>query len=240
MNNQFKRSLALLSKYRLILINSVSLIGTLVVSSGLGFGFWWIVARQFTLADAGIASAVISSMMLLGTVGMMGMGTLLIGELSRHHRMELSMIVTAMVLSAGVATLFGAVFALAGSLVSRDFVVLTSSWKNFLLFVAGVGVTGMVFVLDQALLGVLRGGWQLWRNSVFSLGKLLLLIPLGILLSRTGAMGVYATWLAGNILSLFFLVWFVRRNPIPQSSLRFLWRVFWDLRFFAFAHHALP
>jgi membrane protease YdiL (CAAX protease family)/O-antigen/teichoic acid export membrane protein len=239
MKAQMHRIAQVLATYKVILINAISLMGTVAVTSGLGFGFWWIVARQFSLTDAGLASAVISSMLLLGTVGMMGMGTLLIGELSRHPRMELSLIVTALVVVGAAGVLFGSLFAWLAPRFSNDFALLSSDWESFILFVSGVGITGMVFVLDQAVLGVLRGGWQLWRNTVFSLGKLVLLVPLGLWFSSSGARGIYDAWLAGNILSILFLLWLIKKNPIPQTSFRLQWMIFWDLRYYALAHHAL-
>jgi TRAP-type uncharacterized transport system fused permease subunit len=79
----------------------------------------------------------------------------------------------------------GAGFALIAANFSEDFAILTASWANFTLFTVGVMITGMVLVLDQALLGLLRGSWQMWRNAVFATSKLLLLIP-GWLLFSSG------------------------------------------------------
>lgn len=233
------RLIQLLSNNRVILINAISLIGTLVVTSGLGFAFWWIVARRFELAEAGLASASISAMMLLGTVGMMGMGTLLIGELSRRPEMKISLISTALLITGGCSAILGLFFALIAARVSPKFAILASSWATTLLFVLGVSATGITLVLDQALLGLLRGSWQLWRNAIVSISKVLLLLPMSYYFGSKNAMVIYASWLVGNILSFVFVAYLVGRKRIERNSFQPQWGVFWEMRSAAVAHHVL-
>src|SRR3712207_3210155 len=87
-----------------ILANTGSLIGTTAVTSVLGFLYWWLAARLFPPEAVGLASAAISAMMLLGTMGMLGLGTVLIGELPRQ-RSEASQLITTSLLVAGLASL---------------------------------------------------------------------------------------------------------------------------------------
>lgn len=68
-----------------ILINAGSLIGTTAVTSGLGFAFWWVAARIFSTEAVGLASATISTMTLLGSFSILGLGTLLMGELPKQR-----------------------------------------------------------------------------------------------------------------------------------------------------------
>jgi O-antigen/teichoic acid export membrane protein len=231
--------LELLANNRAILVNATSLMGTLVVTSGLGFAYWWVVARQFEPAEAGLAAAAISAMLLLGTVGMMGMGTLLIGELARRPQIIVSLITTALIVAGSASLLLGVGFALSAAYFSADFAILTASKVNLLLFAAGVVITGMVLVLDQALLGLLRGSWQLWRNAVFALSKLLLLLPASYYFLSTGTMAIYVTWLIGNLLSLIFLAWLVGSKRMMKADYRPRWGVFRELRGMALAHHIL-
>lgn len=233
------RFLQLLANNRVILSNAISLIGTLVVTSGLGFAFWWIVARRFELADAGLASASISAMMLLGTVGMMGMGTLLIGELSRRPKMKISLISTALLIAGGCSAILGLGFALIAARVSPKFAILASGWVNTLLFVTGVSATGMALVLDQALLGLLLGSWQLWRNAIVSASKMLLLLPMSYYFGSQNAMVIYASWLLGNILSFIFLAYLVGRKRIGWDSFQPQWGVWGEMWSVAAAHHVL-
>jgi len=232
------RFLQLLANNWVILSNAISLIGTLVVTSGLGFAFWWIVARRFEPAEAGLASASISAMFLLGTLGMMGMGTLLIGELSRRPEMKVSLISTALLLAGGCSAILGLGFALMVAQVSPTLAILASSWENTLLFMMGVSATGITMVLDQALLGLLRSNWQLGRNAIVATSKVLLLLPMSYYFGLN-AMAIYGSWLLGNILSFIFLVYLVGRKRIAWNSFQPQWGVFWEMRSAAIAHHVL-
>ena len=62
---------------------SASLVGTTVVTSVLGFAYWWAAARMAPIHEVGAATAVISAVTLLGTIGMFGFGTMLIAEAGR-------------------------------------------------------------------------------------------------------------------------------------------------------------
>jgi O-antigen/teichoic acid export membrane protein len=229
----------LVASNRVILVNATSLVGTLVVTSGLGFAYWWIVARLFEPAEAGLAAAAISAMLWLGTAGMMGMGTLLIGELARRPQIVASLIATALII-AGVASLvLGAGFAVVAAYFSADFAPLVATWGNLLLFTSGVAITGIVLVLDQALLGLLRGSWQLGRNAVFAISKLLLLLLIGSYFKATGEMGIYAAWFIGNVLSLIFMVRLVGRKRLLQANYRPRWDVLGEMRGTALVHHTL-
>jgi O-antigen/teichoic acid export membrane protein len=71
-----------------------------------------------------------------------------------------------------------------------------------LLFALGVGLTGSLMVLDSAMVGLLRGELQLWRNSVFAVSKLLLLLGVSFWLGRQAGMTIVATWVLGLAVSL--------------------------------------
>ena len=73
---------------RIMLINSASLICTTVVTSSLGFVYWWLAAQLFSPEAVGLASAAISAMTLLATISIFGLGTMLIGELPRQPGKE--------------------------------------------------------------------------------------------------------------------------------------------------------
>ena len=95
-----------------LLINAGSLFGTTIVTSGLGFVYWLVAARHFTPEAIGIASASISTMTLLGTFCIVGLGTLLITELPRQPQQASSLISTALVVVAIVSGCVGLMFAL--------------------------------------------------------------------------------------------------------------------------------
>jgi O-antigen/teichoic acid export membrane protein len=209
-----------------MLSNAVSLMGTTVVTSTLGFVYWWAAARYFPTATVGTASASISAMTLLGGFCMMGLGTLLITELPRQPGHGGELISTALIVVGGVGAGVGVVFALVASYVSPAFRSLSGNILDICMFAAGVSFTATALVLDQALIGLLRGKLQFWRNAIFSVIKLAALFVAGLLLPGKDGMTIYATWVGGNMLSLVALVGllFMKRGRpgrryLPQWSL---------------------
>src|SRR5438132_192221 len=152
--------------HRSMLTTASSLVGTTAVTSTLGFAYWWVAARLFPTEAVGLAAALISAMGLLGTIGMLGLGTLLIAELPLHADKRESLIGTAFVVAAIAGTALGLVFALVAPHFVVDFSALADSLTVVVLFAAGVGLTAASLVLDQAVVGLLRGSVQLRRNAV--------------------------------------------------------------------------
>ena len=90
-------------RHRELLSNASSLVATTGVASALGFLYWALAARLLTQQAVGYGSAAVSAMTLLGTIGMFGLGTVLIGELPRRrHRAGL---VSAALLASGLGSL---------------------------------------------------------------------------------------------------------------------------------------
>ncbi|MFL5654293.1 MAG: lipopolysaccharide biosynthesis protein [Ktedonobacteraceae bacterium] len=224
----------------IILVNAGSLVGTTAVTSVLGFVYWWLAAREFPPEVIGIASASISAMMLLGNFCMLGLGTLLITELPRQPGRAASLISTALIVVGGVGGCISITFAFVAPYVSADFQVLRASVADIVIFASGVSLTAITLVLDLALIGLLQGGLQLWRNTLFAVAKLAALLVAGLWLSHKAGITIYTTWVVGNVLSLAALAAFVvfkkggsRRNYLPQ------WRLLRKLGPAALQHHLL-
>ena len=230
----------LLAPVRGIVANAGSLVGTTAVNSALGFAYWWLAARLFSAHDVGLAAASIAAMSLLGTLGVLGFGTLLIGELPRRAADQLAPLIGTTALTAGAAgLLLGLGFARSAALVADNLAPLAAGWGVSLLFALGVGLTALVSVLDQALIGLGQGGTQLGRNALFAAAKLVAILPTGLLVAGRFEPAVYATWVVGLVASLGWLMWraFARgqapRDYRPQPRLlRGLGRA-------AVAHHFL-
>src|SRR6266567_2152876 len=224
----------------IILFNAGSLVGTTAVTSVLGFVFWWLAARAFPPEAVGLASAAISAMTLLGSVAIVGLGTLLLGELPLQRGREGSLISAALILVAGIGGLLGFAFVVVAPYVSSGFQPLGASIGSSAPFALGVSLTAITLVLDDALIGLFRGGLQLWRNSCFAVVKLAVLLAVSLWLSRAFGMTIYATWAIGNICSLVALAGYVLakkgwvgRNYLPQ------WGLLRKLGLSALRHHLL-
>jgi len=224
----------------IILVNAGSLVGTTVVTSLLGFVYWWLAAREFSPEVVGFASAAISAMTLLGTFALLGLGTLLLGELPQQRGREASLISTALILVGGVGALLGLAFAVAAPHISADFGVLGAGIGNCALFAFGVSLTAITLALDDALIGLFRGGLQLWRNGLFAALKLAALLAVSLWVSHVVGLTIYATWTIGNICSLAALAVYVLvkkgwggKSYLPQ------WGVMRKLGLPALRHHLL-
>jgi len=179
-------------------------------------------------------------MTLLGTFGILGLGTLLVGELPRQRGKEASLISAALIVVGGVGGGLGAIFAAVAVYLSPDFQVLRASIENIALFAVGVSLTAITLVLDQAMIGLLRGGLQLWRNTLFSTTKLAALFMVSLWLSHTLGLAIYATWVVGNALSLAALAGFVAlKRGWPGRSYLPQWGLLRKLGPAAIKHHAL-
>jgi O-antigen/teichoic acid export membrane protein len=225
---------------RVILVNAGSLIGTTAITSGLGFAYWWLAARRFSPEAVGFASAIISTMSLLGSFAILGMGTLLIGELPNQRGKEFSLISTALILVGGVGGCAGIIYALTMSNLSPAFQLLGASVGNIILFALGVSLTAITLVLDQALIGLLRGELQLWRNGIFAVVKLSALFAISLWLSQITGLTIYATWVIGISCSLVALVGFALvKGGKPGRVYRPQWGWLRKLGPEALKHHIL-
>jgi O-antigen/teichoic acid export membrane protein len=228
-----------IKKNRVMLVNAGSLIGTTVVTGTFGFAYWWIAARQYPPQAVGLASAAVSAMTLLGAICILGLGTLLIGELPRHPGKEASLISAALILVGSVGACGGSVFVLVAPLVSTAFLPFRANIGIILLFAVGVSLTAIINVLDAALIGLLKGNLQFWRNALFAVAKLVVLMLASFWLVKVGEI-VYGTWVLGIILSLvplarivIFKVGRSGRSLLPD------WTLLHKLRSTALEHHAL-
>lgn len=229
----------LLAANRAILTNASSLVGTTAVTSGLGIGYWWLAAHRFPSSVVGFAAASIAAMILLGTVSMVGFGTLLIGQLPREDSRRGALIGTALAVAGTVGSVLGTLFAIVAPGVSDNFRPLAGSVGSVVLFAAGVGLTAIALVLDQALIGLLRGALQFWRNALFAAVKLVALLVAGLWWSDGSGLTIYATWAIGNLISLGALAALATRRGAINGSYRPEWRMLRGMGRAALGHHGL-
>ena len=220
-----------------LLSNAGSLVATTGVASALGFVYWALAARLFSQQAVGYGSAAVSAMTLLGTIGMFGLGTVLIGELPQ--RSPRAGLVSAALLTSGLGSLvLGLGFAVVAPNVSERFEEMVGTAAQAALFAAGVVLTGMSLVFDQATIGLMRGGLQLSRNLAFSIAKLLALPGAAIILHDELGTGITLSWVAGTVVSLLpVALWlrFTGATVLPRPD----WGVLRGLGKTAVAHNWL-
>jgi O-antigen/teichoic acid export membrane protein len=220
---------------RSLLVNAGSMMGTAVVTSGFGVVFWWLAAHYFSKDTVGVASASTSAMTLLGFMATLGFGTLLMGDLPRRRERRPHLVVATLIVSGLAGSFLGVGFGLIAPVVSSNFDPIRSDPLALAFFAAGVGLTALTYVLDQALIGLLRGGLQLSRNVVFSVVKLLVLVPVAALVTNAGPQWIYGAWTLGIAVSLVVLVRpYLRR---ASGRLRPDFGILSQMRTSALAHH---
>jgi len=225
-------------KDRLMILNAGSLFGSTLLTAGLGAAYWALAARLFTPQAVGVAAAAISAMALIGQLATFGLGTILMGELAKHRAQARSLIISALVLCGLAGAALGVAFSLvAGGLVPE--LRILGNPVVCALFAGGVAATAGGLVVDQAVLGLLRGDLQLVRNGIASGGKLAVLTVLGVGSGLVAAAGevLFATWVAGVALSLAVVVFALRSaRGHPWHP---IWRAFRNLGRQAVRHHLL-
>jgi O-antigen/teichoic acid export membrane protein len=211
LGGRFARLSTIARRHGTLLSNAASMMSTTLVTSLLGVVFWWVAARYFSQAAVGVGSAAVSAMTLLGFAATLGMGTLLMGELPQREGSRRSLLNAALAVTTLAGAVAGLLFALCAPLFSSDLESL-GDWHSALPFAAGAGLIALGYVVDQALIGLLRGSLQLARNIVFASAKLAALIPVAALVADPGAAWIYAVWGGGIAVSLVVLIGFYRQR----------------------------
>lgn len=182
-----------------------SLVGSMVVTSLLGFVYWWLAAREFEPSAVGFAAAAVSAMMLLASLAMMGLATLLLRELPRHPGHEMALIATTVLVTSTLGAGFGATFSVVAPIISQDLAPVAANPLTIIVFSVGVGLSASVVVMDYGLVGLLRSDLQLSRNIVFAVSKLIALFMASLLFEDRSGMLIFAAWISGDAVSLAFL-----------------------------------
>jgi O-antigen/teichoic acid export membrane protein len=221
-----------------IVRNAAALYGTTIVTSILGFVYWFVAARLAPAAAVGTASAIQSAAQFLGIFCVIGLNTLLISELAADKSQARSLMLTA---AAGVGV--AAYIISAG--VGVGLASLSSTLRQglhgpggILIFAVLSALTTVLVLLDDACIGLLRGDLQLRRNAVFAVSKLALLpVLIWVWASQSGTELVIA-WLIGLAISLITLGIQLAKLTKGQSSRLDFARIF-EKRRLVMGHHWL-
>lgn len=223
-----------------IVLNAATLIGSNVVSAGLGAVYWPIAARSFAVSDVGMASAALAATMLLGSVAAFGTTTLLVGELPARNSLDRSrLIVTAMMVTGLAGALLGLAFATVAPLLSEELRAFVGGWDTAAIVVVMISVTAISGVIDHALIGLLRGDLQFGRNTVLAVVKLAALVVVAWLPFPDRALALYATWLVGTLVSFLVVLPIAGFGRLPRQAYTPQFEALRHLGPSALQHHAL-
>lgn len=201
---------------------SASLVGTQALTSVLGLAFWTLAARNFSTSAVGVAGAAVAMMMLLSSLGSLGLGTLLIARLPLTDQGSRRVLVrTSLLAASGTSAVLGAVVPLVAVHLfgATNLRPLVASPATVLGFAAGTALMAVVLVLDQAVLTIGVGVLQFERNVLASVVKIGALVVFGAL-GVTGGMGIFLAWAVGTLVSLPLVSWRTRGGRPLQADRR--------------------
>jgi O-antigen/teichoic acid export membrane protein len=201
-----------------LFLNAGSLMATTAITSLFGFAYWWLAARTAPAEAVGQASAAVSAMTLIGTIGMFGMGTMLISDLPRLTGRRWELISTCLLVSGTAATVGGLAYVALAHLAIPGLRDALGGPATTALLVFGIALNAITLVLDEALVGLLAGPMQLMRNAWFSVIKLVLLGALAVLPLALDGGTLLLTWVAGMVLSVTILGRAMRRRGMIDSA----------------------
>jgi O-antigen/teichoic acid export membrane protein len=223
-----------------MLLNTGSLVGTMLVTSFLGMAYWVVAGHLFSKSAIGLATTATSTMMFLSSVGLLGLSTLLISELQRNKGQEGTIISAAVILVTVVGIALGFLYAFGAPLIFPNLKPLGANFSIIAQFALGVGITSATSIVDVSMIALLRGELQFWRNAIFAVSKLLLLFVATLLLKFNTGISIYTVWTIANVISLFPICLYglikaqkTHRSLFPQ------WGIMRNMSSSAIQHHIL-
>jgi O-antigen/teichoic acid export membrane protein len=222
---------------RELLRNASSLAATTGLTSFFGFAYWIYAARVFPTEAVGYGTAAISTMMLLGTLGMFGLDTMLIGEIPRGGNRG-GLIMASCVAAFVVSLVLGLGFALVSLAFGTHFVEINGTVGRIAVFSFGAAITGATVVFDAGTIGLMRGGLQLSRNVAVSIAKMACLPAAAYVLHDQFGVGILLAWVGGTVISLLPVAITIKRSG-DRILYRPDWGKLWHLRKVALAHNWL-
>ena len=187
-----------------LLRNSVYIMGTNIANAVLGFIFWIVAARTYSPFDVGLASALISAIMLASVFSNMGTGSTMVQLLpGRKAGKDWSS-----TLNAGVATAIftglpaGITLVVALPLFSQQFSIVVHEIGYGVALIIGVPLMTLSMMLDQTFVAERASKYMLLRNLVVAVLKILLMVLPVLLLVQIGALGIFSAGVVASAISL--------------------------------------
>lgn len=182
---------------RRLAVLASAVMGNNLVTAALGIVFWMIAARGLVPAEVGQLGAITSAMLLLGSLGAMGLGPLMISELPLLPSTRQRALFTVSIMTAGVVGLvLGLAFGAVAGPTSQTWEPVSAFSPAWIWLGVGSALTALFQVFDQAMLVVGNPQLQVWRNTVASVVKISLL-ALAFVVARADLTVALAAWALG-------------------------------------------
>jgi O-antigen/teichoic acid export membrane protein len=193
--------------------SSLGLIAGRVASMGLGFVAWLLAARVFPPADVGVASGLVSAMMLGVQLALLGIGSATIA-LYPSFRDDPGRLVNGGATSV-VAT---------AALVALGFVALAATISEELRVVAAPPLAAAFVAMtvfgtlntyyDHVSIALHRGAQVLVRNVLFGIVTISVILVVAARAMAGGTSAIVAAWTAAGLVACLVAVWQLARAPL--------------------------
>jgi O-antigen/teichoic acid export membrane protein len=194
--------------------NAYALMLSTGVSAALGLGFWLVAARHYTQEAVGQGSAAIAAMRLLSSLTATTMIGAVVRYVPRAGRGTGPLVRRAYAFSSLVVCLASVAFLFTLDLWGPSYAPLGGLAAGAVFTASCVG-WALLTLQDGVLTGLRRAVWVPVGNTVFSVGKLLLLV---VFAGALPVLGIFVSWAVAIALSVLPLGWMVFRRLIPRQA----------------------
>lgn len=197
-----------------LLKNSIYLMATSFITSGIGFFFWIIAARYYSPNDIGITSAIFSGISLVSMIGSLGFSNALIFYLPRDKNTD-KIINSCLAINIISSITFSLIFVLGLKIWSPGLTLTLNNLENILIFVIITTAISVSGIIGAAFTAGRRSSFQMVKETTYHFVKL---FPL-IFLAGFGAMGIIISIGIGIAFSL--IIGFFLLSKVWKYSPRF-------------------
>lgn len=189
--------------------NTIFIMLTSILTSGVGFFFWMIASRMYSQDDIGMASALISLVAISTLISRLGLDQSLVRFLPERDRSRL--ITTSIVVSTSVSICVGIVIVVVVPILVPSISFSVVSASLFMVFVTADSISSTAGVSFVAL----RKGEYFFLQGVFTDSKVIVVA----ILVWMGAWGIFSSWGIASLATLAFSITALRRSGVRFTHL---------------------
>ena len=199
--------------------NAYALVMNTAVSSALGMLYWVVVARLYPPEDVGRGSALISAIVFLSGVAQLNLRPVLGQFIPVAARSTRKLVAGSYVAASFVALVVGAVFLVVIQVLGDDDVFRTVVGSPALAatFVLVIALWCVFNLQDGVLIGLRRAIWVLVANSIFGVGKIVVVAALAGA-ATASFVSIVGSWILPMILAVIAVNVLVFRRWIPAHT----------------------
>ncbi len=193
-----------------------SLIANVMLTSGLGIGFWVAAARLVPPGVVGRDSALVAAMTAVSTICALNLSSAVLRFLPVTKTRPARAVLAAYAATAAASALGAGGFVLLAPRISRGYAFLAHDPGLAILWGLAVLAWGVFALQDAVLIALRRAVWVPVENTVFGALKL---AALPLLLALGGTHAVFVAWAIPMVLLLVPVNWAIFRRFIPARPL---------------------